>query len=176
MPFLPTHVGPSSLRRCPSRPPRRSILVLIIPGACSSVGNTMTPGGLWRTLSCAIALFRRNSQHYRESGVPFRESDVFYRAARDPGSPNSQHYRESGVPVRESAVFSRAAGDPVWAGAPGGRQGPPGTPSGPRRGSFVDSKGRFSPSCRQASAVPVVQFAKGTACAQTQKRFVAQHQ
>ena len=133
-------------------------------------------GDLWRTLSCEVVIFRRNSQQDRESGVPFHGSGVFYRAAGDPGSPNSQHYRESGVPVRESAVFYRAAGDPVWAGAPGGRQGPPGTPSGPRRGSFFHSKGRFSPSCRQASAVPVVQFAKGTAFAQTQKRFVAQHQ
>ena len=136
----------------------------------------MRPGGPGRGLSRNRVIFPRNSRHYRESGVPFRESDVFYRAARDPGSPNSQHYRESGVPVRESAVFSRAAGDPVWAGAPGGRQGPPGTPSGPRRGPFFHSKGRFSPSCRQASAVPVVQFAKGTAFAQAQKRFVAQHQ
>ena len=136
----------------------------------------MGSGDLWRTLSCEIPTLRWNPPHYRESGVPFPESNAFYRAAGDPGSPNSQHYPESGVPVRESAVFYRAAGDPVWAGAPGGRQGPPGTPSGPRRGPFFHSKGRFSPSCRQASAVPVVQFAKAIAFPQTQKRCVAQHQ
>ena len=84
----------------------------------------------------------RNSRHYQESGVPFRESDVFYRAAGDPCRRNSQHYRESGTSWRESDVFSRSAGNPPWVGAPGGRRGAPGYLSVPRRDSFSLKRSR----------------------------------
>ena len=95
----------------------------------------MAPGGPGRASSRNRVIFPRNSRHYRESGVPFRESDVFYRAAGDQGPSNSQHYRESAPSWRESDVFSRSAGSPPWVGAPGGRRGPPGHLSVPRRGS-----------------------------------------
>ena len=36
------------------------------------------------TLSRIVSFFRRNSQHYRESSVPHRQSDVFYRRNRGP--------------------------------------------------------------------------------------------
>ena len=52
------------------------------------------------------------SQHCRESGVSLRKSDVFYRAAGDPGSPTSPHYRKSGIFCRKSDAFYRVAGDP----------------------------------------------------------------
>ena len=111
-----------------------------MPG--SSIKNTMTLGDFGQALSRNRVIFHRNSRHYRESGVPFRESDVFYRAAGDQGPSNSQHYRESAPSWRESDVFSRSAGSPPWVGAPGGRRGPPGPLSGPRRG-------RFAPNCRR---------------------------
>ena len=102
----------------------------------------MAPGGAGRALSRNRVVFPRNSRHYRESGVPFRESDVFYPAAGDHGPPNSQHYRESAHSWRESDVFSRSAGSPPWVGAPGGRRGPPGHLSGRRRGSFSLKRSR----------------------------------
>ena len=102
----------------------------------------MTLGGFGRASSRNRVIFHRNSRHYRESGVPFRESDVFYRAAGDQGPSNSQHYRESATSWRESDVFSRSAGSPPWVGAPGGRRGPPGHLSVPRRGSFSLKRSR----------------------------------
>ena len=104
----------------------------------------MAPGDFGRGLSRNRVIFPRNFRHYRESGVPFRESDVFYRAAGDRCPSNSQHYRKSATSWRESDVFSRSAGNPPWVGAPGGRRGPPGPLSGPRRG-------RFAPNCRRLS-------------------------
>ena len=62
------------------------------------------------------------SQHCRESDVSLRKSDVFYRAAGDPGSPTSQHYRKSGVLCRKSDAFYRVAGDP-WGPTQGKRTG-----------------------------------------------------
>ena len=102
----------------------------------------MGPGGAGRASSRNRVIFHRNSRHYRESGVPFRESDVFYRAVGDQCPSNSQHYRESATSWRESDVFSRSAGSPPWVGAPGGRRGPPGPLSGPRRGSFSLKRSR----------------------------------
>ena len=55
------------------------ILVLTIPGACSSVGNTRAPGCLWCTLSCEIALLRRNSPYCPGSGASGAANVVFYR-------------------------------------------------------------------------------------------------
>ena len=55
---------------------------------------------------------------------------------------NSRHFRESGVPFRESDVFSRSDGSPPWVGAPGGRQGAPGHLSVPRRGPFSLKRSR----------------------------------
>ena len=95
----------------------------------------MTRGGPGRGSSRNRVIFSRNSRHYRESGVPLRESAVFYRAAGDQGPPKSQHYRESAPSWRESDVFSRSDGNPGWVAAPGGRRGPPGHLSVPRRGS-----------------------------------------
>ena len=102
----------------------------------------MGRGGVGRASSRNRDIFHRNSRHYRESGVPFRESDVFYRAAGDQCPSNSQHYRESATSWRESDVFSRSAGSPPWVGAPGGRRGPPGHLSVPRRGSFSLKRSR----------------------------------
>ena len=102
----------------------------------------MTPGDPGQGLSRNRAIFPGNSRHYRESGVPFRESAVFYRAAGDRCPPNSQHYRESATSWRESDVFSRSAGSPPWVGAPGGRRGAPGHLSVPRRGSFSLKRSR----------------------------------
>ena len=102
----------------------------------------MTSGDPGRALSRNRCIFHRSSRHYRESGVPFRESDVFYRAVGDRCPSNSQHYRESGTSWHESDVFSRSAGSPPWVGAPGGRRGPPGHLSGPRRGSFSLKRSR----------------------------------
>ena len=102
----------------------------------------MGPGDPGRGLSRNRVIFHRNSRHYRESGVPFRESDVFYRAAGDQGPSNSQHYRKTATSWRESDVFSRSAGNPPWVGAPGGRRGPPGHLSVPRRGSFSSQRSR----------------------------------
>ena len=102
----------------------------------------MGRGGAGQALSRNRVIFPRNSRHYRESGVPFRESDVFYRAAGDQGPSNSQHYRESAPSWRESDVFSRSAGSPPWGGARGGRRGLPGPLSGPRRGSFSLKRSR----------------------------------
>ena len=96
----------------------------------------MGPGGAGQGLSRNRVIFLRNSRPYRESGVPFRESDVFYRAAGDQGPSNSQHYRESVPSWREIDVFSRSAGSPPWVGAPGGRRGPPGHLSGPAEAPF----------------------------------------
>ena len=81
-------------------------------------------------------IFHRNSRHYRESGVPFRESAVFYRAARDPFPSNSQHYRESATSWREREVFSRSAGNPPWGGAPWVAGGRPGIFRGPAEAPF----------------------------------------
>ena len=53
------------------------------------------------------------SQHCRESGVSLRKSDVFYRAAGDPGLQTFPHYRKSSVFCRKSDAFYRAAGDPL---------------------------------------------------------------
>ena len=102
----------------------------------------MAPGDSGRALSRNRVIFRRNSRHYRESGVPFRESDMFYPAAGDPCRRNSQHYRRGGASWRESDVFSRSDGNPVWVGAPGGRRGAPGHLSVPRRGSFSLKRSR----------------------------------
>ena len=44
----------------------------------------MTGTGFLRVLSSEIVFFRRNSRHYRESGVPDRQSDVFYRQSSGP--------------------------------------------------------------------------------------------
>ena len=102
----------------------------------------MTLGGFGRASSRNRVIFHRNSRHYRESGVPFRESGVLYRATGDRCPPNSQHYWESAPSWRESGVFSRSAGNPPWVGAPGGRRGPPGHLSAPRRGSFPLKRSR----------------------------------
>ena len=102
----------------------------------------MTLGGFGQGLSRNRVILHRNSRHYRESGVPFRESDVFYRAVGDQCPSNSQHYRESATSWRESDVFSRSAGSPPWVGAPGGRRGPPGHLSVRRRGSFSLKRSR----------------------------------
>ena len=102
----------------------------------------MGPGGFGRASSRNRVIFHRNSRHYRESGVPFRESDVFYRAVGDQGPSNSQHYQGSVPSWRESGVFSRSAGSPPWVGAPGGRRGSPGHLSVPRRGSFSLKRSR----------------------------------
>ena len=102
----------------------------------------MAPGGPGRAPSRNRVIFPRNYRRYRESGVPFRESDVFYRAVADQCPSNSQHYLESANFWRESDVFSLSPGSPPWVGAPGGRRGPPGHLSGPRRG-------RFAPNCRR---------------------------
>ena len=102
----------------------------------------MTRGGPGRGSSRNRVIFSRNSRHYRESGVPFRESAVFYRAAGDRCPPNSQHYRESAPSWRESDVCSRSDGNPVWVGAPGGRWGAPVHLSVPRRGSFSLKRSR----------------------------------
>ena len=102
----------------------------------------MGRGEFGRGSSRNRVVFPRNSRHYRESGVPFRESDVFYRAVGDQCPSNSQHYRESATSWRESAVFSRSPGSPPWVGAPGGRRGPPGHLSVPRRGSFSLKRSR----------------------------------
>ena len=53
------------------------------------------------------------SQHCRESGVSLRKSDVFYRAAGDPGLQTFPHYRKSSVFCRKSDAFYRVAGDPL---------------------------------------------------------------
>ena len=53
------------------------------------------------------------SQHCRESDVSIRKSDVFYRAAGDPGLPTFPHYRKSSVFCRKSDAFYRVAGDPL---------------------------------------------------------------
>ena len=111
-----------------------------MPG--SSVKNTTRPGEAGQALSRNRVIFHRNSRHYRESGVPFRESDVFYRAVADQCPSNSQHYRESATSWRESDVFSRSAGSPPWVGAPGGRRGAPGHLSVRRRGSFSLKRSR----------------------------------
>ena len=52
------------------------------------------------------------SQHCRESGVSLRKSDLFYRAAGDPGLQTFPHYRKSSVFCRKSDAFYRVAGDP----------------------------------------------------------------
>ena len=44
----------------------------------------MRPAAFLRVLSGEIVFFRRNSQHYRESDVPDRQSDVFYRQSSGP--------------------------------------------------------------------------------------------
>ena len=111
-----------------------------MPG--SSVKNTLPLGDFGQGSSRNRVIFHRNSRHYRESGVPFRESAVFYRAAGDRCPPNSQPYLESAASWRESDVFFRSAGSPPWVGAPGGRRGPPGPLSGPRRGSFSLKRSR----------------------------------
>ena len=53
------------------------------------------------------------SQHCRESGVSLRKSDVFYRAASDPGLQTFPHYRKSSVFCRKSDACYRVAGDPL---------------------------------------------------------------
>ena len=53
------------------------------------------------------------SQHCRESDVSIRKSDVFYRAAGDPGLPTFPHYRKSSVFCRKSVAFYLVAGDPL---------------------------------------------------------------
>ena len=96
----------------------------------------MTCGDSLRGSSRKAVIPRKNSQHSRENAASCGESAVFYRAAGDPGRQNSQHHRRSAASCRDSAVFYRSAGAPGWAGAAGVRQEPPGTLSGPRRGSF----------------------------------------
>ena len=125
----------------------------------------MALGGFGQALSRNRVIFHRNSRHYRESGVPFRESDVFYRAAGDQCPSHSQHYRESAPSWRESDVFSRSAGSPPWVGAPGGRRGAPGHLSVPRRGSSslkrsrpLQNQGNSAISQRRARSV----FTKGS--------------
>ena len=44
----------------------------------------MGPAEVLRGLSGEIVFFRRNSQQYRESDVPDRQSDVFYRQSSGP--------------------------------------------------------------------------------------------
>ena len=44
----------------------------------------MTAADFLRVLSSEIDFFRWNSRHYRESDVPDRQSDVFYRQSGGP--------------------------------------------------------------------------------------------
>ena len=50
----------------------------------------MPPAGFLCALSCRLAFFRRNFQHYRGSNAQSVKSDVFYRASWHPrpGSPD----------------------------------------------------------------------------------------
>ena len=66
-------------------------------------------GGLLRHVSGEIIIFRRNSQHYRESEVPDRQSDVFYRRkwASVPTPPK--------LATLSRIRPSRALGPAIWA-------------------------------------------------------------
>ena len=58
----------------------------------------MPPAGFLRVLSGEIVFFRRNSQHYRESDVPCRQSAVFYHQndrPEAPGGPPASHGGEN---------------------------------------------------------------------------------
>ena len=60
------------------------ILVLIPSGALWLCVKYHGARWFLRGVSGQIVIFRRNSQRYRESGVPYRQSDVFYRRNRGP--------------------------------------------------------------------------------------------
>ena len=72
----------------------------------------MVSGGVWRGVSGEIVIFRRNSQHYRGSEVPERQSDVFYRRkwASVPTPPK--------LATLSRIRPSRALGPVIWATRP----------------------------------------------------------
>ena len=96
----------------------------------------MTLGSFGQGLSRNRVIFPRNSRHYRESDVPFRESAVFYRAAGDQGPSNSQHYRGSGASWREVTCFLGPLAALPGAGRPGVAGGRPGLFRGPGEAPF----------------------------------------
>ena len=61
------------------------------------------------TLSRIVSFFRRNSQHYRESSVPHRQSDVFYRRNRGPCRTRPKTTTLSRI------LPSRVLGPVIWA-------------------------------------------------------------
>ena len=106
------------------------------PGPGCPSRKAMVRGCPLQASSGHSVISRKNSERSRESAASCGESTVFSRSVCDPGRQNSRHYRRSAASCRESDAFYRSAGDPGWAGAAGVRRGPPGTLSGPRRGSF----------------------------------------
>ena len=69
------------------------------------VKNSMAGAGVLRALSCRLAFFRRNFQHYRGINVQSGKSDVFYHALwrRLLGGPGSA------TPVEDSRILGALA-------------------------------------------------------------------
>ena len=72
----------------------------------------MGPGGFLWTLSCEIAIFRRNSQRYQRNDALCRQNDVFYRQNRSPcrAPPKTATLSRIRTP--------RALGPAIWATRP----------------------------------------------------------
>ena len=60
-------------------------------------------------VTCFIVIFRRSSEHYRESGVPYRQSDVFCRRNRGPSRTPPETTTLSRI------LPSRVLGPVIWA-------------------------------------------------------------